>query len=242
MNTRKLKNPPIIEAVCEFRFELENINDPSIPGIIYSLIKQDFPIRKQRNIASPSLNSNSEVVITNLAQFYNQDETIIIQVGGDLLTINSVKKYPNWEIYKPEIIKILNVYLKEIKPKSLKRIGLRSINKIDVPFEKFDIDNFFTFAPKRPNNITSPYSHFNVHIESKLYDDRDAIVMKNSSILADISEKRSFILDLEYVLIKPNEVEMNFIKIEDWLDNAHSELFNAFQSSVTPSLMNTFDL
>lgn len=244
--TRKLKNPPIVEAVCEFRFDLENMNDPAIPGIIYSLIKDSFPIRKQRNIGSAvpiKDNPNqAELVFTPLAQFYNEEESMLVQVGGNFLTINSVKKYPTWEKFKPQIDKALEIYLREIKPKSLTRIGLRSINKIHIPGEAVTISEHFTFAPALPSNITTPYSHFNVHVETYLHEGRDVLVMKNTTLLAEQDNFTPFMLDLEYAMNTPQGVELEIAAIDRWLESAHSSLYKAFEASITPKLMDQFDI
>jgi len=44
---KQYKNPPITEAVCEFRFELETAFDPKIIDLIYEEIKEKFPKKKK---------------------------------------------------------------------------------------------------------------------------------------------------------------------------------------------------
>lgn len=243
--TRKLKNAPLVEAICEFRFDLENMFDPTLPGIIYSSIKDSFPIRKQRNIGTPvpvkDIPTQSEIKVIPLAQFYNKEETMLVQVGGNFLTVNCVKEYPTWEKFKPQITKVLEIYLQEIKPKEIIRIGLRNINKINIPGEDVNVEENFTFAPRLPENISTPFSHFNVHIETFLHEYRDVLIMKNTSLIPEKENHLTFMLDLEYAMNKHKGIKLETNAINGWLEIAHQELYNAFQYSVTPKLMNLFD-
>ncbi|MGQ0654564.1 MAG: TIGR04255 family protein [Betaproteobacteria bacterium] len=50
---KKYKNPPIIEAICEFRFSETSPWDLTIPGLIYELVKDKFPKRVQSAMALP---------------------------------------------------------------------------------------------------------------------------------------------------------------------------------------------
>jgi uncharacterized protein (TIGR04255 family) len=40
---KKYEKPPIIEAVCEFRFSGKSKWDLTIPGLIYDSVKDEYP-------------------------------------------------------------------------------------------------------------------------------------------------------------------------------------------------------
>lgn len=44
---RKYRNPPLIEALCEFQFVPTQPWDLTIPGFFYEKVKNDFPAKQQ---------------------------------------------------------------------------------------------------------------------------------------------------------------------------------------------------
>lgn len=245
MATPKLKNPPIIEVVCEFRFNLENPNDATLPGRLYALVQKDFPTIKNKNLGSvlpiEGKTNETELLVTPLAQFYNKEENLLLQVGHNMLTINCVKKYPTWERFKPIILENHEKYCDTAKPKSIKKISLRSINKIHIGGEEISLKDYFVFYPASPQNIKEPLTSFNLHIETALQNKRDILVMKNTTVVPNKDKENhiAFVLDLSYIMNKPGEIKLE--QVGDWLETAHDELYNAFTASITKNLLNDFN-
>ena len=44
--SRRYKNSPIIEAICEFQFEENSEWDLTVPGLVYDRVQNEFPIRR----------------------------------------------------------------------------------------------------------------------------------------------------------------------------------------------------
>ena len=240
----KYKNPPLVEVVCEFRFDLENPNDTIIPGLLYSKIADDFPTRKQKNLGAfvplKGGNIEQELMLNPLAQFYNNAETKLVQVGLDILSINCIKKYPNWQNFKPLILDILSKYIDIANPKSIKRIRLRTINKILIDKTDLDLSNYFNkFYPSSPIEEEEPLSGFVLHIEKCYNEGRDIIVMKNGTIVAEKPDHIGFMLDFDYIMNKPNAI--NFNQVDKWLEVAYLKLNTAFESCITDKLREQFN-
>lgn len=244
MITPKLKNSPLVEAVCEFRFDLENPNDATLPGRLYDLVKEDFPIIKSRNIGTvmPIDETNqADLLVSPLTQFYNHKSNLLLQVGYNMFTVNCVKEYPTWEVFKPVILENYKKYLNLVNPKRISRIILRDINKIHISSESLRIEDYFAFYPTFPKNIEDPISSFNIQVETALQGKRDVLAMRNSTVLPDKGKENSlaFVLDLNYMMNKAGE--LHFDQVEGWLEIAHRELYNAFIASVTEKSLNDFD-
>jgi uncharacterized protein (TIGR04255 family) len=246
MATPKLKNSPIIEVVCEFRFELENPNDATLPGRLYDIVKNEFPIIKNRNLGTVLPNdgntNQAELLLTPLAQFYNLEENLLLQVGHNMLAVNSIKKYPTWEIFKPVILDSFRQYSEIAKPKSIVKIILQCINKIHIDSKDFQLSDYFLYYPPSPGNITEPLTAFNMHIDTLLNHERDILTMINFSVLPDNGKEgqSAFILDLRYTMNKSGTLQ--FDQIDNWLETAHDELYKAFNASITEKLLNHFNI
>ena len=77
---RKYRNPPIIEAVCEFRLAPDSKWDLTIPGLVYEKVSKEFPNKEQRLI--------QEVEITKGSQGIQQQ----IRTSERILFLNSDRK------------------------------------------------------------------------------------------------------------------------------------------------------
>jgi len=241
---KKYKNPPIVEVVCEFRFELENVNDVFLPGLLYAKIDKDFPIRKQRNLGTiiPNLNrqGENEIVFSPVAQFYSNETDKLVQVGQDLFAVNCLKKYPHWEVFKPLIMGNLNKYIEIAKPKSLKRIEFRYLNKINLDKNEQNLEDYFKYCPSTKIIDSNPLTSFIIHIEKQYNSSRDVLIMKNSTIFPEKPDQRSFLLELIFAMNQVNGLKID--EIENWLEDAHTHLIDAFESSLTDKLKATYNI
>lgn len=245
MATPKLKNPPIIEIVCEFRFDLENPNDATLPGRFYDVVKGEFPTIKNRNLGTmlpiEGKTNEAELLVSPLAQFYNKEENLLLQVGHNMLTVNCVKNYPTWEKYKPAISENYKKFCAIANPKGIHKISLRSINKIHIPGDNIDLKDYFVFYPSAPKNITDPLSNFNLHIEAIMKNKRDVLAMKNFTVVPDKEKDKhtAFVLDLSYIMNETKGIQSD--EVDEWLEVAHIELYSAFIASIAPNLLKDFD-
>jgi uncharacterized protein (TIGR04255 family) len=71
---KRYANPPLVEAVCEFRLAAETLWDLAIPGLLYEKIKNKFPIREQRTVQEVELVSGA----TGLQQQVRANERMML--------------------------------------------------------------------------------------------------------------------------------------------------------------------
>jgi uncharacterized protein (TIGR04255 family) len=243
---RKYKNPPIVEALCEFQFVSSQPWDFAIPGMLYERIKGDFPIRGQQMafdiVLEPKEGGKTEQRIefgSPRLRFFNKDKNSLVQVGPDLLTINHLKPYPTWEVFKPLILRILHEYVNVANPKGFKRIGLRYINKIDFEGNEIELSDYFNYRPLTPNNLPQEYKSFQVTVEFPYENERDALRLTLATIIPEKPNILSLALDLDYIMIKPESVKLD--EVSTWLENAHMIIEDAFESCITDKSRKLFE-
>lgn len=241
--TVKYKNPPLVEIVCEFRFDLDNPNDATLPGLFYNSVKKEFPNRKQKTMPDISGlepgKQEQRIMLMPVTQFLKKDESRLLQIGQNMLTINNLKNYPHWEKFKPIILEIYSRYRSAIKPKGLKKIGLRCINKIILDTTTPNLSDYFNYYPSFPSEKKEPLSGFVIHVEKELQEGRDRIIVKNMSVFPDKKNQSAFILDIDYFLFRKGDIRLS--DIEGWLENAHIEINKVFEASITDKLRKIFD-
>jgi len=244
---KKYKNPPIVEALCEFQFIPAQPWDITIPGLLYETIRDEFP-EKQQQIGSgfsilPKASGEIEQKIgfpsPLLIQFFRSDKTALAQVGPDLLTVNHLRPYPTWGTFKPLILKIFEKYIEIAKPKGFSRVGLRYINKIDFDQKEIELTDYFNYYPSIPNNLPQIYKTFQVMAVIPYEKERDILQLTLATIIPEKPDALSLVLDLDYIMIQPESI--TFDEVTDWLENAHTTVEDAFEACITDKCRNLFE-
>src|SRR5579864_4813731 len=129
---RKYKNPPIIEALCEFYFAPEASRDfESVIDLLYEKIQTSFPrrFRLQLQASQITVDNSGIPVLTEqllpLVRFQSSNERVLIQLGQNLLTINHLKPYTSWEEFLPSVEMGFLSYREVAEPNIIHRVALR---------------------------------------------------------------------------------------------------------------------
>ena len=241
---RKYERPPIVEAICEFKFDPESRWDLTIPGLLYENLKYEFPNKGSNLIMGFNIAASPEEIKQNvekieLAQFKHQNKPLLVQVGQHILTINHLAPYSNWENFIVVIEKAYNAYKQVANPSAFQRIGVRYINRIDIPRDKFRF-KLFTFGPKfwspvpQPNSVLS----FITGVELPFEGNRDRMKLQLATAQTTQTDMRSFILDIDYYLTDPSLI--GFDDAIKWVNDAHKSVEKAFEDSISDKLREQF--
>ena len=114
---KKYKNPPLIEALCEFYFPPETSQDfESIISLLNEKIQTSFPkkFRLQLQASQINIDNSGTPIVTEqllpLVRFQSSNEQVLIQLGQNLLTVNHLKPYTSWEEFLPSVEMGFNAY------------------------------------------------------------------------------------------------------------------------------------
>ena len=236
---RRYKNPPVTEAICEFRFQPDPPRDSAIPGLLYSKLRDDLPKRRQATAlegttrpAEPGGIEQQWVQVEKL-QLMQEDEKAIVQVSPYLLAVNRLRPYPGWGQFLPLVEKALFAYQEVADPKGLQQITVRYINRFN--FESaVRLEDYFEFYPFMGENLPQEFGSFIVGIQTVFEDGRDVLQMQMSTVVPDEPGTNSMALDLIYFLGQPGTVE--FEDVFEWLDVAHGRVEDFFEGCLTESL------
>lgn len=242
--SKQYNNPPVIEAVCEFRFGPESHWDLTIPGLVFEKVRDDFPKRRQVQhfLLKIPAKTQAEALPTERMHFLRDDEKALIQVGPNFLAINRLKPYESWEEFLPIIEKGLHAYQHIVEPLTIKRIGLRYINHISVetpPDYLLPLDKFFNIYPFTKNFPQSMLNSFNVGIQLPYEENRDNLKLTLSSLDTETLDEHIILLDLDYFLTKPDAIKPD--GAISWVKGAHVHLEKAFEAAITDKLRQIFE-
>jgi len=237
---KKYANPPVEEAVCEFRLTPETRWGLTVPGLLYERLKETFPQKEQRMIQEVKLTQELEGLQQQIRTsehllFFTEDRKMLAQVGPRLLVVNALKPYPHWEGFKPRIEMVWKSLQETVEVQGLERIGLRYINRIELPAPNVKFDEYFDFYPFVGQRLPQHIASFLAGVEFSYADDRDHCRVQLAPIPHSGTEgKTAFILDLDYFLARPRGVAV--ADALSWVEEAHSRVEEVFEGCITDRL------
>lgn len=240
---RKYANPPVVEAVCEFRLAPDSTWDLTVPGLVYEKIKDEFPHREQRSIHEVEITQGPEglqqqVRTTERVLFFSDDRKMLVQLGPRLLTINCLKPYPTWAGFRPKIERAFNALINTVEVKGLQRIGLRYINRIEIPTSPVKLEDYLEFylflGPRLPQDM----ANFIAGCEFLYENGRDRCKVQLTPALSSSPEYQALSLDIDYFLAKPRGVEVT--EAIDWVEGAHDKVEDVFEGCINDRLRAIF--
>jgi uncharacterized protein (TIGR04255 family) len=237
-----LVRPPLVEAVCEFRFDPSAEWDWTIPGRLYDRIGDEFPRREQvqgigfqlqlgegPQPTIPAVQGGVDRVLMS-----REDGSALVQVGPNHLVVNHKLPYPGWAGFFMLIERILGMYL-HLVPSSAQRVGLRYINQIPGPFDgSVEIGSLITLDPPIPPEIARPLLNFYQRYELR-HDDPEGVLIHQTGMQLTPENEMALMLDLDFGSLPGSAPDVS--EAGPWLQAAHDRVEDAFQASVNPKLL-----
>ena len=242
--SRVYENPPIVEAVCEFRFQPSQTWDWTIPGLVYDKVKHQFPQKRQQAAVQVELRAEEEKFAQSVRpgvvrmQFVREDGRALIQVGPNLLSVNHLKPYPKWGVFKHMIHQALEVYWQVTSPQSFRRIGLRYINRIEMPANQVKIEDYLLSVPTVPKAAPQTFAGWAQRVEIPFENMNGMLVLQSGNLHEEGQMGIVFLLDLDFITLRADRVTSD--SAAEWVERAHSEVESTFEACVTDKARELF--
>lgn len=243
-------NPPLIEAVCEFRF----MPGPQpwgwiTPGLMYDRVKNDFPIVQdqpalQMQMALPTEQPTATQLTGGISrvQFLRADGTAVVQVGPNALVVNHLRPYRNWDQFRTLIINQFDIYMEITEPLALAQVQLRYINKLELPQpdagEALDVNKYCTVLPGIPDALNGWVNGFLQRIEIAVPGSNSLLVVQSGSVEAEQANHLGVLVDLEYTVNTGQAIALQ--AAPEYIEEAHAEIERAFNHCFTPMAKKLF--
>jgi uncharacterized protein (TIGR04255 family) len=211
----------------------EGINNFSFVDSYYETIKEDFPIKGIRERigvqfatdATGTVSVPSVLKEIDLHQFRSKDNTTLVQLGENLITVNHLKVYTTWEIFKPVIKKNVEKFLEIRRADVFASAIIRYINKVDLDKqENFLLSDYFSYAVRIPEGLPQEVNALNLRVDLWYEHGADLCTIALTSAPVSMPDKYSFFFDITYMAQKVIEKG----NITNWLEKAHYKLKYSF--------------
>ena len=211
---RRYKNPPIDEAICEFRFEPSQDWDPTIPGKLHVELPEEYSGKPQEqralglewNAQERQMSYNEGLARVQLA---TEDGTRKVGVGPDVLSVHMLRPYHSphlsdtsgWGEFRQRIKQALDSLWRVVQPVGVRRVGLRYINKVFIPQRMVIINEYLNSALPQVNGLPPSPNGF-VSRAEYTYPDGIRLILSQGTIEAPENHS-GYLLDLDVIWENP---------------------------------------
>lgn len=231
--------PPIIEALCELRFEPGRPWDWTVPGLLYAKVQDEFPEREHDEQLEFQFGVNvPQVQKTRRLRFFNAEKTALIQLGKDTLVLNHLRPYPKWEQFRAKVLSVLKKYRSVAEPKGVSGCALRYINRIPVPADAAVLEHYLLAIPSVPKNLPETLSGWSLTLDIPFLEDGGVMRLEAGSAPPS-EEGAAFILDLRFTALDPASLGLEDALVA-WIDRAHDIIEETFEASITDHVRSIF--
>ncbi len=239
------ENPPLIEALCEFRFADSKEWDLTLPGLFYQEVKDKFPIKREQNAIEMLFELKEQKVppgvrgkVTPQIQFFNKNETQLTQISPGILSVNQLEPYSKWSVFKPTILEVLQTYSNVASPSRIARIGLRFINRITME-KGVNTQSYLQYFPTLPKSIAQEPRNLLLRTELDFEEENGRLVFTLASTPSPTPKNKSFILDLDFITLDTSDITIE--NTHKWIETAHTIIETVFENSITNDLRVIFE-
>lgn len=242
--TPRYRNPPLLEAACEFGFRLADPWDEAIRDRFHDQIRARYPSRgrsvRQNLEASPVMDERDvgqtvNMSATEISVFADVDRRTFVQLAPDTLTINVTTPYPSWARVRPRIVEALGALEEIVRIETLTVARLIYIDQFMLPSSE-PIDTYFIFRP----HLAPAFPWLNADFYLGLHaDDPDG-----STYTIEIRSEQHgegstdhYLMRSEYAIDQEQSVEAGLT----WIETAHERVNELFEASITNDMRALFN-
>ena len=243
-----LNSAPIVEAVVDLRARAESDWNESVVTDFIKTRLPDYPKRlsmsgfQQEFVLGPDAAPQATRTDTGWTGLHCQteDKLHVARFERNGFIFSRLRPYDRWEQLVAEAMRLWEIFVDVARPSQIPRIGLRFVNRIDLPSTAVRIDDYLDPAPQGVRGLDIPFQHF---LHQDVFDVAGhpyAVRLVRTTQPAPGPDPQSFgiIIDIDVFTTRPSEPSRESIESRlnemRWLKN------KMFFGSITSKALETF--
>lgn len=239
---RNYRRPPAVDAVIDFSFESE-LSDRENERLRRELSSRYPQVLETRGIevaiqGDGKVETKTSVVARKLV---SQDGADVFIIRPTALTTARLGPYTGWDHLRELALDNFRIANKIIGYRKCIRIGVRFINRIDIPIKEKPLVDFalFNFFPNFPAEMLGAPMSFLNRIEYKKETPGLTVIVATHSTEPALIDHTSYILDID--VIRNFDVPSKQDELWQLVDKMRDEKNLVFEACVTDDLRARFD-
>lgn len=193
---------PLTEALIDIRVELPSEMTLSNLSKVHVGQEENYPRREENIIVHGKMSVGAEVgasatQTSNGYRYLSKDSRQIFQARLDGFTFNRLAPYETWESFREEAHRLWTIYRSIASPKNITRIGVRYINRLDLPVPIKDFKDYLRTFPEISSGMPQGLSGYFMQLQLPQADLNAMLVLNQALIPASAPKMVSVLLDLD---------------------------------------------
>ena len=245
MTNPQYKRPPITEAVIEIRLE-DSLSEVVVEKI-HNQLEKSYERSEKISYIGARLDPGKKEIVKIPDKFAgykltSKDQADVVQIKLNAMVCSRLAPYNGWENFEPRARKDWEIWRKISKPTKLKRIGVRYINRIDIPFkkgDKIDVEDYLTIFPKYPEpHLLTSFSRYTMQIVGPFSVEGFYLIINTNVVKSPLIDHFSIVLDLD--LSPQGDMPQKNDKLWEMINQMREYKNNAFEMCITDKARELF--
>lgn len=228
----RLPRAPIVEAVIDIQARSAVMLEEATlkPQLESKLSGYQFldSMKKLQHEVNLQDGASVSPIIRELAwkglRFQSGDKKHIVQFNQDGFIFSRLEPYESWEQLYEESMRLWSVYVELAQPVEVHRVGLRYINRIQLPPDELRFEDYLESAPVPPKGLDVPFHGF-LHQDTlaipghpyainvvRTIQPPDALDNQGMRLILDVDAFTTQGFELDGMALKQRLLEMRWLK------------------------------
>jgi uncharacterized protein (TIGR04255 family) len=214
-----LKDPPLVEVICELRFAAESAWDDGVPGRLADALP-DYPKRE-----------TPESTVEISLRLRSVDEAGLVQVGPRVLVVNQLRPYERWAKFRERVERAVGAYLQANPGARPREVVLSATNIFPEVDGRIDLSQSLRRVPPLYDRMAGGRSlGFTLRQDFALDEPKGGLICIAGVGVAD-GIGAGLLLRLEFV----SGAWTSWDELLPLLDKAHDKIYEAFVELLNPA-------
>jgi uncharacterized protein (TIGR04255 family) len=233
-------NPPITEAVIEMRFAGALKDDDRRKAA--TKFKAHYPnegLHVRPTFLLDLHEKAIQVAEEQVIRRSNRDENEIVLIGSNNFIVSQLAVYPGWSYFFDRFKRDWSLWRKQVGYRRIERIGVRYINRIDIPVENGIVRHecYLNIYIQMPP-VLDRVAEYSLQAEVHLPDLQCTAKVNSASVPSPLPESIAFVLDVD--IGRTIDVPQKDDEIYDFLAQVRLKKNEIFEACVTDAARERF--
>jgi uncharacterized protein (TIGR04255 family) len=239
MSAKQYRNPPIVEAVCEFTFTSSTSGqqfDLTLPGRLkMHPLMAEYSGEPRAQIIQIVANNAPALAIR--AQLPTAEGSRLVSIGPNTLALSVLRPYDGWENFKLRIERALDAFFEAISQFAVTRIGVKYVNRIVVPKASANPAAYLTGLPAEDKISDTRLANFTQSNEF-IRTDGIKVIVTQATLQPGAPNTTEYLLDIDTIWDQALGNRTEIIAMVERLQDIEGA---AFEALITDEARSLFD-
>lgn len=236
MTTRqRYDRSPIVEAIIDIQFTTpDGLELSRVPEVVQP-VRDRYPTETTLNTLHGHFNVGNNFGVTTRQeqvgyQYTSNDGHHVFRLGLKGFSLSRLQPYTEWEEFRDEARCIWDAVTPPLSIKSIRRIAVRYLNRINLPLPLMSFHDYLRTAPDISPDLPQELTGFVYHLEIPLHETHAMLLLNQALVDSESPDVASVVLDLDiYRTAEPGDDS----DIWEVLESLHIQADHVFEACIT---------